>query len=405
MPKLIRVIKRILQCTPWCALATTAQANIGDSLLFSASISTSYDTNIFRLSKLNNAQASLGRDSAAETIRAATGSVTFTKDYGLQHVDLNLNAVRYDYQNFSYLGFTALNYSGGVRWSLTPRIRGNILATRRESLINFGDFQNVGVQSKRTEINTRADGLYELDGAWQLVAGVAHLDIQNTAPFIAQRAYEITSIDAGIRRTWASRSQATWRLRKSNGEYRSADNIANSSLPSGFNETENEFTASWTVTPKSVIDTRLSYIQRQYDDFGVRDYSGVVSRTNLQWGITANTSVLFSYAHELIDYQTSYSSYISSDRVAVAPSWQAMPKLILSFRQEYAHREFKGPIPGIPVTNRREDRQYTSRLSATWKPRDALEISAWVQSDKRDSSYTGFDYRSRSAGVLAQFTF
>lgn len=157
MPKLILIIKRCIQLTPWCALATTAQATINDSIQLSASLNTSYDTNIFRLPRSANAEATIGRDSTAETIRAATGSISFSKDYGLQHVDLNVNAVRYDYQNFSYLGFTALNYSGGVRWSMTPRIRGNLIATRRESLINFGDFQNIGVQSKRTEVNTRAD--------------------------------------------------------------------------------------------------------------------------------------------------------------------------------------------------------------------------------------------------------
>lgn len=405
MPKFPSILKTLIRTAPYCALVTTAQATVNDSLQLSASISTSHESNLFRLSRLANAQATLGRDSAEETIRAATGSITFTKDYGLQHVDLNVNVVRYDYQNFAYLGFTAINYSGGMRWSLTPRIRGNLLATRKESLINFGDFQNFGVQSKRTETNTRADGLYELDGAWQIVAGITHLDIKNSAPVIQQRSYEAASVDAGIRRTWGSRTQATWRIRQSTGEYSGGSNFAANSLPSRFSETENELTLSWIITPKSVLDTRISYVQREFNEYDIRDYSGVTSRTSLQWGISAQTSVLLYYSHELIDYQTNYSSYVSSDRLAIAPSWQVTPKLILSFRQEYADRQFKGPLPTSALNDQREDRQKTSRLSVTWKPRDSLDISAWVQSDKRKSNYQGFDYTGRSIGALAQFTF
>ena len=406
MPKFSLISKCLLQVAPCCCLlATTAQATPNDSIQFSAGLNINTDSNIFRLSPSANIPATLGRDSADETIRTATGSIAFTKDYGLQHVDLSASAARYDYQNFSYLGFTAFNYSGGLRWSLTPRIRGNVLATRRESQINFGDFQNVGVQSKRTETNTRGDAIYELDGAWQLVAGASNLDIKNTAPVVAQRSYEMNSVDAGIRRTWGSRSQATWRLRRSSGKYSGGTNFANNSLPSGFDETENEWTLSWVVTPKSTLETRLSYIQRRYDEYAARDYSGVVSRTNLQWGISAQTSVLVAYMHELTDYQTAYSSYIRSNRLVVIPSWQATPKLILTFRQEFSDRQFEGTLPGTTVSPLRKDRQQLSKLSATWKPRDSEDISVWAQTEKRRSNYSGFDFTSHGVGVSLQINF
>ncbi|MCZ2498211.1 outer membrane beta-barrel protein [Xylophilus sp. Kf1] len=405
MPKFSPILWRLLRAAPCCAFSVPALATVNDSLLFSASINASHDSNIFRISRRTPARAVLGRDSAEDTIRSATGSVSFSKDYGLQHVDLNLSAVRYDYQNFAYLGFTALNYSGGARWSLTPRFHGNLQATRKETQINFGDFQSFGVQSKRTEVHTRADAVYELDGAWQLVAGVAHLDIDNSAPVVTQRGYTLTGFDAGVRRTWGSNSQATWRLRQSTGEFTGASRQAGSALPARFDENESELALTWTLTPKTVVDTRLSYVQRRHNEYTSRDYAGLVSRTQLQWALSAQTGVLVSYAHEILDYQTVYSSYFASDRLVVAPSWQALPKLVLTFRQEYAQRQFKGPLPSTVVDTGREDRQTLSRLGATWTPRDAVEISTWLQSEKRRSNYTGFDYASRSFGVLAKVTF
>lgn len=394
-----------LGVAPLCLAVASAYANPNDSLQLSASYSISHDDNLFRLGKGLDAASRIGRDSPAETIKAATGTLSFIKDYGLQHVDLQVSAVNYDYQNFSYLNFSALNYTGAVRWSLTPRIRGNFTADRQETLTSFGDFQSFGVRNQRIVTNTRFDGIYELDGAWQLTAGGSRQSLETTATVIEQRAYVLQSVDVGVKRVYGSGTEAAYRLRKGSGDYTTVSYSATAFLPSNFNDTEHELRLAWPITGKSQLAARLSYLQRKYNSFDFRDYSGVTARTDFNWGITAQTRLQVALARELGDYQSNYSSYSKTDRLTLSPTWQIKEKLALRFRQDIARRSFSGPVPGLATGDQREDKIYQSRLSVEWQPREQIDLSAWLQQDKRDSNFSGFSFVSRSIGLLAQVSF
>ncbi|QHI99985.1 outer membrane beta-barrel protein [Xylophilus rhododendri] len=390
---------------PWCLLAASAYANPNDTLQLSASYSVTHNDNLFLLPKGANAQALVGRDSAAETIKAATATAAFVKDYGLQHVELTVNAINYDYQNFSYLSFSALNYAGLLKWNVTPRIRGTVTATRDKSLVGFNDFQNYSIRNERIVTNTRADGIYELDGAWQLVGGASRFSVANTSTVQEQRAFDLDSVEGGIQRVFASGSQLSYRLRRGSGSYSAVSFAAGAFLPSAFDETENQLQMVWLVTDKSQIIGRLAYRKRTFNDFSFRDYSGVSGGATLTWGLSARTNLEAGISHELSDYQALYANQMTTEKLIFGPVWQVKEKLKLRLRQEVSRRRFSGDVPGVNVVQQREDHVYLSRASVEWQPREQVDLSAWLQQDRRDSNYTGFTYTSRSVGVLAQISF
>ena len=380
-------------------------ANPNDSLQLSVNSSITQDDNLFRLSGSADPKTAIGRDSAAETIRATTVAAEFTKDYGLQHLDLRVGVVEYEYQNFKYLGFTALNYSGDLGWKFTPRLHGTMRVDRKESLAGFGDFRNFNQRNQRTETNERFNALYELDGAWQITGSVGRNRVQNEATLVEQRSFTVISADAGVKRVFRSGASVGGRVRQGSGDYTQVSYAAASLLPSSFEETETEAFLAWPVSQKSRVDARVSYLRRKTAPYSVRNYDGIRANGSFLWGPTARTSLTTTVSRDIGDYQSAYSNYVRIDRLSIAPAVVLREKLVLKISHELSRRDFGGAVPGASAGAKRSDRMQSSRLTVEWQPRESLAFSAWVQRDRRDSNFSGLDYRSQSVGVLAQISF
>lgn len=400
----VRPLHLGLRAIPLLLAAAGAQANPNDSLQFTASYQIAHEDNLFRLQNKANALALVGRETPEETIKTGTLSARFAKEYGLQKVNLQASAVNYDYQNFSYLGFSALNYNGGANLRLTPRIRLNLASIRQQSINNFGDFRNYSVRSQRTTTYNSAEGLYELDGAYQLRGGVSRNSLVNSATLVEQRDFTINSADVGVQRLFTSGSVLSYRFRKGSGDYTAVTFSSAAFLPSKYDESENEVRFLWAATDKTRIDSRISYLQRSFSQFSFRDYSGVTAGSAVDWSISPRVSLRVGVARDISDFQSLYSNYSESNKLSILPMWRIKEKLALSLRHEITKRRMKGDVPGSSLPRRQDDETLT-RVTLDWTPREFISVSTYLQHLSRDSTFTGLGYNSNSVGVLAQVSF
>lgn len=111
-------------------VALGAHAEGADDFKLRANIGMVHESNLFRLSKGANARALLGRDSPAETVTTSTLGMRYDKAYSLQRVLVDVQYNKYDYQNFNYLSFGALNYRAQWDWSYTPHLHGTVSTSR-----------------------------------------------------------------------------------------------------------------------------------------------------------------------------------------------------------------------------------------------------------------------------------
>lgn len=382
-----------------------AKANPNDALQFFAGYGVVYDDNLFRLRPGTNAQQTIGRDSAAETIKTATAAVGFDKKYGLQRIRARLTAVDYQYQNFDYLDFTALNFVGLVNWSFTPKASGVVGIDRQQLPSGFEDFKRYTIRNQATVINGRAEGFYELDGAWQVTGAFLHLDVKNAATIIQQRAFTRESVQVGLKRTFGSESEVAYRIRSGSGDYSDTANSAAAFLPNGFDDIENEFQLKLVITPKSSLAARISYLQKKFHNFAFRDYSGITGDATFIWGLTDRTSIQFIASSLLSDYQTTYSNSVRAVRYAIMPTIQIKEKVAVKLRQEYVQRSFDGVVSGFSSALKRDDNTHLTRVSVDWDPREQLGFSFWFQKERRESNYGDFSYSSKSVGILARTSF
>ncbi len=371
-----------------------ARADEFDTVNVTLGASSVRDDNLFRLPS----------SAKSDTISSTTLGLKFAKNYSLQRLELEGSVSDYRYQTFSYLNFTATNYTAAWRWSATPRLHGNLTTSRSEALNSFADYRNYDTRNIRTDETSRFDGIFDI-GPWQLLGAVGTIKRSNSQTFLQEGDNTLDTVEGGVGYSFPSGALISAVSRHGRGEYfkQSQPNPA-TQIDNRFDQDEQELRLTWPITGKTQLDGRLAHVSRQHAHFADRDYAGTIGNLDLRWMISAKTSLVTSLAHELASYQTTDSSYSRTDRVVVSPLWQISEKTRLRLRYDYARRDYLGPLAGVTASNR-QDTLRVSSLALEWQPLRTLFLSASLAGDRRESSTTGFSYDSKSVLVSAQISF
>ncbi|MDB5778168.1 MAG: hypothetical protein JWP77_2685 [Polaromonas sp.] len=373
-----------------------------DTLQFRAGQTWQYDSNVFRLSDAVNNQEVIGSPTRSDHFGVTTIGAKIDKNYGLQRFEIDVNANRYNYKNFSRLDFTAINYAAAWRWSVTPALYGNLTTDRQEYTDNTSDVQNQGQLNRRTDRLTLLDAEYAIDGPWRVLAGVFERTSSNSQPTTFEGDSKIRGVEAGVRYVFASDSSFAYRYKVGSGEYPNRTFLSTSA--SEFKDREHEFKLLWPITGKTAIQSRLSYFDRAHDRFGARDFSGFVGQLEATWKPTGKTTVNGGIVRDLGDYQTNTISYYQGNRFFIAPTWKPTEKTAVKFRYDHGVRNYKGALPGFVASNRR-DTTDLAVLGLEWDVIRAVKLTTSVFTDRRKSNEFGADYKSHgvSVSVLASF--
>jgi exopolysaccharide biosynthesis operon protein EpsL len=378
-----------------------ASAQSQDPLTFSAAYSVLTDSNLFRLPAGANAQALVGRADASEQIGITTLGVSFKTRQSLQQFEFSASAIDNQYQNFNYLSYTGTNFDAAWRWSFTPRLRGNLTATRKETLNSFADFTGFNQRNVRLDTGSALDAEYELDGPWRLVGGVSNARQANQAAQVAGSDYSNTSANAGVRYAFASGSAITLVTRTNQGSYLNAAIPSASLNDNAYTQQDQDLRLHWVFSGNSTADANLTYSARTHPNYGVRDYDGFNTGLSLNWLLSGKTSVSGGYQHTLGAYTTAASNYSQTDALTLSPVWQFSHKASLRLQSKYEQVQYMGSPTPAPTTARRDtNRELT--LSLNWQPYDKLSFATSVGTLSRGSSQAGLDYDSSTLSVTAQ---
>jgi exopolysaccharide biosynthesis operon protein EpsL len=401
----------------WLSLTTTAatalmpfglaHADVDDTLKIQARYELFRDSNLFRLP--DGASASYqGTTSRSEQIGIGTLGLLLDKSYSLQRFRVNTSLVNYRYQTFDYLSFTALNYDASWAWAFTPRVRGNLVATRREVSNSFSDVRNTSQRNIRTDDSVRLEGEADLGAAVRLLGGLNQFRISNEEPLLQDQDSRTESVFAGVRYVYPSGNDVTYRLRRGQGRYSSI--AAGPTTPGvayggDFVQTEHELSASWALTGKTRLGARLAYLQRKESDALRGGFSEPIGELQMRWNPLAKLGLEATVAREVRSYQTDYSKYWVGNRYILTPVWRATDRTSLRLR----FSQFEQRYAGNRVTNlyptERHDTTRAASIGLNWQPRDSMLLSVWLQTEKRSSSYSNFQFKNNSASLAAQLTF
>lgn len=390
-----------LLCGLW---AGAAAADEFDTFNVQAGSTYLHDSNLFRLSSSADPNVVLRAPSSSDTLSVNSLGVTLNKPYSLQRFELGASFVDYRYKNFTFLNFSAFNYNGAWRWSLTPRLRGNATATRSETLNTFADFRSF-IRNVRTETNNRFDAEYEIDGVWRVLGAVSEIEVKNEQLFLAQQNFRNRAVEGGLKFAFPSGSYASAVVRSARGEYTQlAQPVAASLFDNRFEQRDFEGRLFWAYSGKSSMDFRATYIDRKHATFAQRDFSGLTGNATVTWGVTGKTRVVGSVSRDLTTFVQASSSYTRLDRLSLGPVWEVTAKLVARARYEASTRDFLGPVAAT-AQNDRTDKLRTLFAGLDWRPYRWVTLSASLQNDARSSNLPGLDFKSTTGTLSAQVNF
>lgn len=385
-----------------CCLGATTQAQGLSPLTFEAGYSTQRDDNLFRLSDGANTQALLGRSSAAEQIDIRSLGMNFDKSWSLQNLRLNYRVVDYQYKNFSYLDFTALNYSMAWRWAVTPSVTGTLSGSEQEVQSSFSDFQGYSTRNTRTDRNRGFNLRAEIDGLWSVLASLSSVLRLNQQPVLAGNDYKgvVTELGAQYERPGLSSAKAV--VRQTDGSFLNRSLSSSSEADNRFIQTNYEFSLRRAPGGWSDASLMLGYVDRRHPNLPQRDFAGGIGRAALTFSPDGKVSTQLGYSYDRSDFVGTTTNYVAIQRRNVGLTWRATELSTVSVR----HSRFSGNF-GASLTSSvdRVDEGRESVLSFGWQPDRRLAITASMQKTARTSTQSTLNFASHLASLSVQAYF
>lgn len=375
---------------------SSAYADEQDTLNFIAGVSSRYEDNLFR--QVNNEQS--------DVINALYAGLNIDKQYSLQHFKLSARITKNLYRTNDYLDWNNKQYSASWGWSITPRLKGTLSASRTESLLNFNDTQSTA-QNIQTNRNESFLFDYNAFGGWHILGGASHLNQKNSQTFNQDASFTSKAFDFGVRYDFRSGSDLTVMNHLRRGENDDRQFTAGSVFDNEFREKETEATLNWLLSAKSTVRANIGYYKREHENLSTWDYDGLQGSVGYQWSPTGKIQVNVDLSSRLGTFQTFDSSYSRLTSFSISPVYQYSPKISFNSALVISKRDFLGSgAVGLSTTNPRdEDDFYSISMGANWKPWRSTTLGIVLSHQKNDSNNDQFDYKAKSARVSGNFVF
>lgn len=366
---------------------TNAMADEFDTLQFNAALNKTWDNNLFRLS--NN--------EISDQITTYTAGVKLDKSYSQQRFIVNLNYIDNKYQTNDFLDFNTLNYDAAWRWTLTPALTGTLSTAKTKSLAGFADYRTLAQNIRTNEVDQfRAE--YSPHKVWALIAGATQSKSTNSQVFNAIAGSEYKAFDYGARYNFPSGTNITFLGHNRSGDFKRDINPI-SLFDNGFSENEYEVDVVFKATGKSNLSTKLGYLQRDYNNFTVRDYDAWLGFIRYDIFLTGKLRAVAELSRFIGSFETNYSTYAATDALSINANYLFSEKLIFGLNGRYAQRDFKQPVrTGLPS---RTDDERSLGASLTWQPLKSIGLILSSVKSSRDASdgYNNFDYNDVTTSV------
>lgn len=392
--------------------APVAVANEGDVVNLSAAVTMMHDNNMFRLTPNAN-PASYGLEGRSDTITMTSLGLNLDKTFGLQQLIGNISFADTSYKRNSYLDFLALNYDGKWLWAVGTRWTGEFALDRNESLNTYSDYTSNNYRQRNVRLveNEGFTANYWFHTSWAAFLGVSRNSVTNEQAVLAESDYEASGFNYGIRFRPVSGNTVALRFRQLDGSYSNRPFNTAAQSDNGFSHNSIDLEASWLLTGKTQLRSRLEYLERKHDHFAARDYSGWAGNLDLVYAATGKSNLTFGYKHALDGFQGSYrqaqapfglitSSYYELDELNLGARWAATDKISTSARLGYGKRSYHGEIAPLPAgVEPRQDKTTRAGLDIGYRPVRWFEIKAGMNYEKRNVNDDRYDYKDRTTFV------
>jgi exopolysaccharide biosynthesis operon protein EpsL len=371
-----------------CA-ASPAHAFFNDRLELFFSETATWDSNVFRLPRNVDRQATLGTSSLSD--RILTHSVGLNAD-----IPVSLQRFQASYQRFwtRYNRFDHLDFDGDIwraawLWAVTREFHGELGYTETTGLASFATFGGTAQDVTHTR-QAFATANWQLSPRWIAYGGLNATEREHELP--ARRVHDIEAVSAEARLSYVTprENRIGASIRFEDGGAPQTRLVAGIPFDNGYRQWGVGVIGRWDITVRSRLDGRADYVRREYDQFPERDYSGPAWGVTYTWSPTAKFSMATTLRRDIAPLEDVQTSFVLATGIGVKPRWEITEKFALLGSADHVRWKYRGdPLIGGGF----EHRVNAASVGFAWTPFTRVVVTGALQRETRTSDLANADYR------------
>lgn len=357
-----------------------------DTLQLNASVSKTFDSNLFRQSS----------NEVSDQVTLLSTGVKVDKSYSMQRFVADLNIVDRSYNQSSFLDFTAKNYDLAWYWSLTPSLTGVVELEQNQSLVDFRNFTSIR-KNIRTNKSKKFHMKYSPYDALSFSAGISRTDRTNSSTFNEQAGFETSGFDYGVDYRFRSGLNVGFQIQKRNAVYENRAFNSPLAFDKGYEESEYGVHFSSPSDSQQQLRGNFSRKNREFDTFELRNYSGDIGELNYDLFISGKFKLSAELSRVISPFERADSTYSQTDTFLTGLTYYLSEKIQIGVVGKISDRDFKGR--GQFGTSGRSDLEHSYTGYINWKPTTYASFNLNMIKSDRDSTVNFFDFNDRVISV------
>lgn len=371
-----------------------------------ATLGYQYDTNVFMRPSGSSPLAAQGITGLGDSILDYEAGLSETVGAGPQHLSVEADATRDQYDRFSFLNHYDYNFGGLLDWRLGPVVDG--MASYQQSRF-MADFINTF--STALLVDTAKNGsvtvrvLITPEWRLDLTPGMQELDTPLTA-YPDFKTFDKIGI-AGLNYLGFGKLTAGVQFTDDSGRYEGI------TAATRYQQREFDLTANYKVSGLTSFGASVGYTRRSSEPNpadsvpapggGLTAYgtlgetSSATGSLSYQRKITGKTSVNLTLYRRVDSYSAGANPEVGTGG-SVGASWNVDPKVIVDLNYGLTHEQVQGGLVVVNVPNLSQ-RQQNAQFELRYKALPWLTVRPYVNWTRETSTFTLSNYSGTIVGI------
>lgn len=376
-----------------------ATAEISDTIHPFASLSYSYDDNLFRLP-----DAVPGDNSPrSDTSKQLVAGVALERPIGRQRITADARVSKVSFSRFNQIDYNGKNADVTWFWQFGNHWNGTAGLTYAQTLTPFSDFHS-SQRNLRTQRSEFADANWQFHPSWRVHGRVAQtkFDYELASQKFLDRKEDNSEL--GFDYLVPSGSTVGLVARHIKGDYPNQLAFGPVIVNDSYTQDELKLKVFWLLTPLTQLEFQGGRAKRSHGSSSLRDASGTNGRLNVNWAPSQLLHVTGSAWREFAPYEGSGAAYSLNKGSSVAVSWSPIEKIRIDSKLQYIKRDFSLALfngaQGFQDSNR------NASLGVNYALRKYLVLDFTLLHDSRKvgQNFSG-SYRGNGASISANLQF
>ena len=367
------------------------------------------DDNVFRIAEETDPLIVLGSPSRSDTYRTDVAGFKLDLPFGSQRLAAQVRLNRERYDRFDELDLDGHHAQLAWHWQAGKRLNGRLGHSQTKTLASLANVQS-GIQSSAPNfLETRQElfgATFRLTPRWELRGEVHHLRHENSAAEYRPSDARIDQARLELRYATPGGSRIGIGLHGADGDLPNPQLVAGLPVDNSYRHEAAEAFVEWIVGGQARLTVGAGPMRREFRDVTARDFDDWSWRVAYDWQPTEKLQFGASMAREVSSAEEVNVGFVLSEGPVLTATWKPRDKLDVTLRLQRSDREYLGDaaIAQGLVPARTEDFE-SARATVAWRPREFLTVELTLRHDRRDSSVLEGDYEATVAGIGFRVSF